>query len=701
MKKLLLLLLVSPLILLSGPIDDISFTDPRWVFDEGVTYDDVTGILTIVGDASEYRKARIVIEVPAGTQDIYLSSEVYLSDIVNGLASWYTPKFKILDAAGSTALNACNFASPTEYIWYSTYCLLEDFNNASDTQIMLEYGMQNCSGTMQIKFPQVSDDEPVVTPYSFPYSVPTDKSCNLNLVSSDKVAFNNDLLSSNCHFSWASYEWGDSEVSNIINNDFPQTNYRFPGGTVGNFYDYTTDGYQDHYSTFDNASREALFIGGFTFDYPGFKNQVVSSSGSATLVFNVIHDSSSEGADRLTSRLADGLNIEWIELGNENYFADQAFGNIAAGDKVASVDNYISHTQSLTTALKSVDPSVKVSVAIDHGGYAYEAGGWTDRLSEETYYDAATLHNYISTWNENLIFTSGQKLLQSYKETRTNIEKYKGHFGTTPLIVTEWGIQGAPESFLSVIAYADIFMALLEANIQDGILKQSGIHMFYHSDRNQPQTLIYYDGSTVKYTPTGAFYSKLFELFKNADVYTALSSSEELESGLPGIISKAIDYGDSIKVFSVNKLPEAGELNITLDGEELAGDYITETYSIDPETGWPAAFSSPNEPWLKSTGEGNVSLPAYSLNITTVAKGDLSVNSEELVKRLISAYPNPSNGFVNFNGVKPGEQIEILDMNGRVVLDDVFRNKAINVKGLASGVYYVKVADQNIKLILK
>ncbi len=701
MKKLLLILLFSPFVLLSGSIEDISFSDPRWVFDEGVTYDAVTGILTIEGNASQYRKARIIIDVPAFTEDIYLSAEIYLSDIVTGDAIWETPKFKILDVTGTSVLTACNFGSPTEYLWYSTYCLLEGFDNDSPTQIMLEYGMQNCAGTMQVKFPQVTNTEPVVTPYSFPYSVPVDKSCNLDLVSADKVSFNNDLLSSNCHFSWASHSWGDAEVSSIINSDFPQSNYRFPGGTVGNFYDYTTDGYQDHYSTFDNASRKNLFDRGFTFDYPGFKNQVISSSGSATLVFNVMHDTPSEGADRLHSRLTDGLNVEWIELGNENFFPDQAFGFIADGDKVVSIDNYISYTKSLTTALKGIDPDVKVSVVIDHGAYAYETGGWTDRLSAETYYDATTMHNYISPWNENLIFTSGQKLLQSYKETRTNITKYKSHFGTTPMIVTEWGIQGAPRSFLSVIAYADIFLALLEGNIQDNVVQQSGIHMFYHSDSNLPQSSIYYDGSTVKFTPTGAFYSRLFELFKNADVYTALSSSAELEAGLPGIISKAVDFGDSIKVFTVNKLPEAGELNLSLDGDDLTGYYTNEVYSIDPTTGWPSAYNSPSEAWTRTEGEGVVELPAYSLNITTVAKDDLSVSSEEVSHRTISIYPNPSNGFINLNGVKPGEQIEILDMNGRTVLSDVFRNKSVNVKGLASGVYYVKVADQNIKLILK
>ncbi len=702
MKKLILILLLSPFVLLAGSIEDISFTDPGWVFSAGVSYDDVTGILTIEGDPSAYRTARLVVDVPAGTENIYLSAEVYFSDIVNGVATWHTPKFKILDETGTTILHACNFNDPTQYSWYSTYCVIEGFDNATATKVMLEYGVQNASGTFQVKFPQFTDTEPLVTPYSFPYDIPSDKSISLDLTSGEKVNFNNDLLSTNCHFSWTGdISWANDEVTSVINKDFPQTNYRFPGGTVGNFYDYDTDRYFDDEWTKANANRKDLVEARFEFGYLGFKDQVISSGGSATLMFNVIKDSPSRGADRLQSRLDDGLNVKWIELGNENYFRGQAFGNISDGDSTPSVDRYITHTKSLAAELKAVDPSVKVSAVIDHFAYAYEPGGWTDRISEESYYDAVTIHNYITPNNKNLIYTSGQKLLQSYKETRSNINKFKSHFGTFPLIVTEWGLITTPESFLSVIASADIFMGLLEANIQDEVLKQSGVHMFYHSNTNQHQTLIYYDGAQVKYTATGVFYAKLFNLFKNREVYKSLSVSSELESGLPGIISKAIDFGDTIKVFSVNKLPEVGELKVSLDGEDLTGGYRMETFSMDVEAGWPDAYNTASEPWVESIGTGTISLPAYSLTVTSIAKTELSVGTEDSFKQVVSVYPNPSNGFVNFKGVSEGELLELFDMNGRVVLSDVFRNKAINVKGLASGVYYVKVADQNIKLILK
>lgn len=668
----------------SAEITDVSFSNPNWQFTSGATYDPVTEEVTIVGDANAYEYARITINLPGGTSSIYLSGDVFLENIVLGSVAWYAPKVKIV------GLNTENLASPAQGSWYNAFV---DADASGESQVTLEFGFQNSSGIYTIKNPKITDSEPIPTPYSFPYSIPANTNCQLGLISGDVVDFNNDLLSTNCHFSWASKSWSDTEVINTINNSFPMSNYRFPGGTVGNFYDYTTDGYHNDASTFDNNSRLNAYNAGFKFDYPGFKNQVIASSGTATLMFNVIHDDVATASNRLQSRINDGLNIKWIEFGNENFFGTQSYGYASGGQwQVSDVDEYISHTKSLTTAFKAIDNSIGLTVNINHNDYT--AGGWSHKLSNESYYDATTMHNYNNVGNENLDFSSGVVLLDSYKYTRKNIKTYKTYFGTTPMVVTEWGVLGS-KSFLGVISAADMFLAFLEGNTSDEVVVQAGIHMMYHSDGNNPQSLMYMDGGVVKYTPTGSMYSRLYDVFKNQKVYKNLSVSSEVETDLPGTISRAVDLGDSIRIFSVNKLPVVSELDLTLDGVVLSGDYRIETYSMSPEL-WPAGYSTPIDPWVNSTGSGKLSLPAYSITIATVPKPNVTAIMDVELKEEIVVFPNPTSDVVFLKNVKMNEKIQVYDVYGKLLKTLNYNSKGVELSAYSKGNYLLKVGSKSV-----
>lgn len=625
MKHFLILLLCIPLISRAAEIADIAFESAPWTYTDGVSFNGVTGELTIVGSTTEYRRAYLSVNVPNGTTDAYLSAQVYFESITAGSNLWEVPKFKMYPGAvhSGSSIKTCNYGSPIENSWYSTYCHESDIDGQGLTQITIEFGVQNAEGTFKIKVPTLLDEEPVTTPYSFPYPIPTNTDVTLDLNTNDLEAFNDDLISSNCHFNWTSQSWADPNVKDALENDFPHSNYRFPGGTVANYYDYITDGYQNHYSTFNQPFMQTHYNNNWQFGYEGFKNQVLNSGGTATLLFNMMHDSPADSKARLQSRLNDGLDIAWIELGNENFFPEQAYGNISDGDNVVNVANYISHTKAVTTELKTVDPNIKVAVVVNH--LTYDQGSWSDELAKEDYFDATVVHNYINIRNEELNFTTGSQLINSYAETKHVFDEYKTHFGNTPALVTEWGVQGAPNSFLSVLAYADIFMALLDHGVDDGIVAQAGIHMFYHSDSNLPQTLIYLDGNTTKYTPQGVMYSKLMHTFKGKSLYNNASQADSLASDLPGVIARAVDYGDSIKVFAVNKLPTSSTLNISLNGSALNNEYTLEYFTHDVTTGWPSTYNSLSDAWVKSSGTGVKTLPAYSINVVTIAKNNINV----------------------------------------------------------------------------
>jgi hypothetical protein len=679
----------------AADIKDISFSLGSWTYTSGAKYNSTTKEVTITGNSATYEYARYTISLPGGTTNIYLSADIYLENIALGSLSYQAPKLKILQTSGA-AIGVQNLNSPAQGSWYNTFL---QTNTSGYSQVVLEFGFQNATGTFIIKNPKITNTQPVPTPYSFPYTYPSAPVCSLALMTKDTMRFNNDLLSTNSHFSWASKSWADKVVIDAINNNFPMSNYRFPGGTVGNFYDWTTDGYKNDPSTFDNTSRTNLYNSGFRFGYPGYKTQVKSSSGTATLMFNVLTDDITSSTNRLKSRLADGLKVKWVELGNENFFSAQSYGYVSGGkSQVSDVNEYIKFTKSLATALKAVSPSTKFTVCINHEDYTI--GGWTDRLTAENYYDATTLHNYNNVGNEKLDFATGVVLLNSYRKTRKNIAEYKVHFGNTPTIFTEWGVLGS-QSFLGVLSAADMFLAILEGNTSDGVVMQAGIHMLYHSDNNIPETLMLMDGAQMKYSPTGAFYAKLYKVFKDRKIYKALSNSDKVDNDLPSVVSRAVITGDSIQVFSVNKLPVASKLKISLDNTNLTGDYKIETYSMSPEV-WPNAYAIPNDAWTTSKASGDINLPAYSISVVTISKNLVvtSLNEEDL-HNTITIFPIPSTNKVYIDGIQTNAEYELFDTKGTLIKKGIYNSNGIEIEDLSSGVYYCKVNNQTLKVLKK
>jgi hypothetical protein len=69
---------------------------------------------------------------------------------------------------------------------------------------------------------------------------------------------------------------------------------------------------------------------------------------------------------------------------------------------------------------------------------------------------------------------------------------------------------------------------------------------------------------------------------------------------------------------------------------------------------------------------------------------------------LVRVYPNPANSQVNIrvNKFAGKLEVQIIDINGRIVLDQVDENfnveKSININDLQSGIYIVKVTGDNL-----
>lgn len=70
----------------------------------------------------------------------------------------------------------------------------------------------------------------------------------------------------------------------------------------------------------------------------------------------------------------------------------------------------------------------------------------------------------------------------------------------------------------------------------------------------------------------------------------------------------------------------------------------------------------------------------------------------------ISIYPNPTSDVLKIDNLKPKSSLELTDSSGKLVriISNIKSDKIeINIKNLASGIYYLKVDGQSVQKIIK
>ncbi|SEQ13537.1 Por secretion system C-terminal sorting domain-containing protein [Hyunsoonleella jejuensis] len=582
---------------------------------------------------SKNNKVYLDVNVANTYTDVYVTAEIEINNIVLGDRVFEAPRIKIYEGGTNSIVVAENLDKHPEGTFEKTGIAVRKYNNKGLTSLRIEFTLQNVTGQMIIKNPEITNIQPAMA-FSFPFNVPASPIYTLDIDTNSKHNFNNDLLSTNSHFRFmenqGGYTWSSPETSQIINDWFPQTNFRFPGGTVGNYYNYLTDGY---YPDGTNGVDVKNYSSSFTFGYSGYKTVLNNTGASATLMFNTLIDSPTDSKNRYQSRLNDGMNVKWVELGNENFFSDQQGGN-----NIRDVNSYISHTTDVITQLKTVNPNVKAAVCLEKDYYF--TGSWNNTIKNhidtvDDYFDAATVHFYN---NSNSFLYSGStvyKMMTSYKVVEERVSKFSTNFPGKSALITEWGVltDDMPVNFTQTLASADVFLALEKGNVQ-GVVEQAGIHMLWKNNTYSESTLAFLDGGQMKLSALGVMYASLFDVFKNNEVYDAYSNGPDIETGLQGMYAKAVNTGTEYKIFAVNKLPVASTLNFSMDGVAYDGNYTIQTFNEDITSELTSPYTDKTSPWsssTQSTSTGSFSIPAYSISVITITYIDCDASEANII----------------------------------------------------------------------
>lgn len=99
---------------------------------------------------------------------------------------------------------------------------------------------------------------------------------------------------------------------------------------------------------------------------------------------------------------------------------------------------------------------------------------------------------------------------------------------------------------------------------------------------------------------------------------------------------------------------------------------------------------------LQTTGSGTYLNPSIGIsgNAALLSTSNFALNA-------ISIYPNPSKDEIQIETSSDLKSYQIIDLQGKIVLQNALENKTIDISGLAKGVYFIKIFSDKSSVIKK
>lgn len=595
-------------------LPDISISSNDWVLPPEANITD--DVLVINGDVSRYVKATLEVPISFTVKELYFVAQVRLDGMVNSCGSeiYKRPKLKVYDADSEDSIQAANL--PIEYDGRENLVgvVISNFKSLVSgglKKLRLEFGIQNCGGTFSARSAALLDQSPPPQ-LDYPFAPVSDTKVTIDVASLGSSLYIPGIISVNEQQVFSPFSFEDKHMADLLATiRLPQM--RFPGGTVGNYYNWQTDSFYDDEYARASPGRAKAIDRGFEFGFEGYVASMKATNASSVLMFNVIEDSAETSVARLQDSLAHGLTIDYVEMGNENYDPNQGQGRLHGSD----VNAYIAVTKELSAALKAVAPGLKTAVNMQDSS-TYASGTWEDALSRESHYDAVTLHAYVNAGSAIFNLASARTWLSADRILKDRIAKYHEHF-SQPLLLTEWGILHNDDvlAWMRVLSEVAQFTTILGL-AAEGLVAQAGKHILF-GNMGSYEALFVWNGTAIVAQPGGVWYRKFVDALRGSKAFLKTSlTAPELDLNLPAATAAAVLAADgTVRVFAVNKMNAPSEITINLDG--LASKALTcEAFGASLDA-WPIHDINDN-PWsdCSTANSGMAQIPALSVAVITI-----------------------------------------------------------------------------------
>ena len=416
--------------------------------------------------------------------------------------------------------------------------------------------------------------------------------------------FNSNMISGD-------YGYLDDDFITLTSALHPQS-LRFPGGTVGNFYHWKDSGFYENemgstLSTQLNKRNKGNFNklqkrrnGRIAFeDYMELCNRL---NITPIIVVNLWTGSPSESAEWVRFSLEKGYNIKHWELGNEFYLTHYK-------NKYPFADSYIKEARKHALAMKSVDPTIKLSVcvtpvAFHEEGFLIKTGqrSWDKQLSEKhadtstDWFEAISVHVYAYKAMKDVPIKEMGRYLFGWIHhgIPKAMDYYEELFPNKEMWITEWNIANPANRVANTQLHAlyagDFFLKLLslpkitQANFHVITGPGKGFPVF--SPITPPSTRTFWKyggepesdfGNTIRRTVYSTF-QLIGETVHISDTLFAitLNSLPQFKGGLdyngayiPYINAQAIGNNQYIYLLICNRMDQDLKPHITIDGRKI------------------------------------------------------------------------------------------------------------------------------------
>jgi hypothetical protein len=442
-------------------------------------------------------------------------------------------------------------------------------------------------------------------------------------------------------------------------NDLGKPTMRYPGGTPSNYLNLATGFHQlpNNPKTSD-ISRVDSFNAGMANrgkvngeEVGRFIDFLSQTGGKSTYVMNVGIMTIAENEQILDSIIAQGQELNYVELGNELYFSQ--YTNVVS-DEI----EYITRAKDYTNMVKSKFPDVKIGVLLPSHVYTDEnfteavenstnrSTKWYNALKNETFYDALIVHLYSSVgMNSQTTQANFLPYKESYKHAISHADgqlssafsTIKTDFPNKDVWVTEYHVGGFSgevrnyrlrHSYLGGL-YASTFLLKLFKNEQVTVGNWHSMVQWLTFSNSQATSLLPTDydfGTAVNYDFFKIFKEPVNNASRFAEVdfgnlinYTGLGEHPGTHADVEGGVFYDEATGKGY-LLVVNKLENTYVINRAALEANLYGTITTvKQYSPDTTTNATLELALKDESnMLASTisnARGNYSLAPYSITV--------------------------------------------------------------------------------------
>ncbi len=433
---------------------------------------------------------------------------------------------------------------------------------------------------------------------AYPYELPAEVRAALDVNTRKKVPFNNLLLGLNCNWPEGQYGmvgYNHPDAQKLIRSIKPSS-LRWPHGVWANVYDWEVDGRRmdDDYQTQYRAGVEKH--PDLRYGFPGLHALHQELKFDVLFVWNINYDSPEKGVRRLLDHRAKGFNVRWIELGNETFWKNQR------SNAVSDVHKYIEVTKAHAAALKAAAPDVKLSVNVTWREASN--GAWNEPLIAEHYYDAVTLHKYVTPGET----PDGIKeVLNSRKLILDTAETVRRDFRSRPIWLSEWAVD-CGNNALSVLGMADTYLGIFS--------RPDLFEIADYFQLNAAEALVTYDKATHTHTKTsyGAAYEIVRDVFENSTLLESRIDSSKITTGLDAVSAEAVIKDGKLTVFAVNKTTRSVPLSVKFDGVVYEKPFKHRAFAFKGINEFPSFALQESALANLPSESGAVILPPLSIN---------------------------------------------------------------------------------------